>query len=124
MDESASCPLCGEEKASAKSVEQHISASTDADHEGEHGPAYREEIEEGGAAGDDGRPSSGGVPSEATATPTGEEEPEQEQEEEPAPSASEAGVEDGGGALLTVLVVVAAVVALAKGGGSNGPQVP
>jgi hypothetical protein len=121
MDESASCPLCGEEKASAQSVEQHISASTDADHEGEHGPDYREEIEEGGAAGDDGSPSSGGVPSEGTATPTGEQE---EPEEEPAPSPSEAGVEDGGGALLTILVVVAAFVALAKGGTSSGSQFP
>jgi hypothetical protein len=123
MDESASCPLCGEEKASAQSVEQHISASTDADHEGEHGPDHRDAIEGERTVGEVGGspPRNGGVPSEDTATSgSGEQEPE----EEPAPSPSEAGVEDGGGALLTVLVVVAAAVALAKGGASSGSAYP
>lgn len=46
-ENTVSCPICRASKESVKSVEQHISASTDLAHEGEHGPDYRDEIEAG-----------------------------------------------------------------------------
>jgi hypothetical protein len=112
MDESASCPLCGEEKGSAQSVEQHISASTDGDHEGEHGPDYREEIEAGGAAGGDDRPTNGGAPSQDTDTAKDG----AEREAAPSPSPSPAEAEEDGGGLLMVLAGLALLVVLVKGG--------
>jgi hypothetical protein len=40
------CPICGEFTDSPESVEAHISRSTDGDHEGEVGRAFRAELQE------------------------------------------------------------------------------
>jgi len=116
----ATCPLCGDERPNAKSVEQHISGSSDSVHKGEHGPDYRDEIEAGSGPGDDpggdpgddsggdsgavivdapgggsdSPPSSGGVPSQDTAT-------------------SQDGESDDGNGVMGVVVLVLAMLVLA-----------
>jgi hypothetical protein len=127
-DDPATCPLCGDEKASAKSVEQHISGSSDSVHKGEHGPDHREEIEAGtdpddgpgddpgGDSGNDSdgvnveSPLNGGPPSQDTDTSQ-----EPESSTIPAPgSSSEEDVDDqDGGGLVGVVVLLVAIGVLA-----------
>lgn len=143
-DDPATCPLCGEEKANAKSVEQHISGSSDPVHKGEHGPDHREEIEAGTDSGDDpgdgpgtdsdadtgavsvDNPRSGGPPSEDRDST------EREASTVPAPgddgSVEQGDDQEGGGGLLGVVVLIVAMIALGaiapNGAGQTAPRHP
>jgi hypothetical protein len=146
-DDPATCPLCGEEKANAKSVEQHISGSSDPVHKGEHGPDHREEIEAGMDPGDgpgddpggDSGNSSGGVSAENRPNggpPSEDTDTSQEREAStvPAPSdgdgrsVEEGDDQEGGGGLLGVVVLIVAMIALGaitpNGAGQTAPRHP
>jgi hypothetical protein len=124
----ATCPLCGEEKAGVKSVEQHISGSTDIAHKGAHGPDYRDEIEGGESPDSDPDP-------DPVEEPAGEPEAvrvESPGDESPPPSggapspdtATSETDEDGGGGVLKTVVTLGALAGLAALAGqrdSSGP---
>jgi len=141
-DGPATCPLCGEEKANAKSVEQHISGSSDSVHKGEHGPDHRGEIEAGmdpgdgpgdgpgsDSGGDSGavsvdNPRSGGPPSEDRDST------ERETSTVPAPgdggSVEESDDQEGGGdgGLMGMVVLIGLMIVLAAITPNNGQTAP
>jgi hypothetical protein len=144
-DGPATCPLCGEEKANAKSVEQHISGSADPVHKGEHGPDHREEIEAGespdpdagdepgGDAGGDSGGDSGAVSVDnpRSGGPPSEDRDSTEREASTVPAPGDGGsVEDGDdqeggdGGLMGMVVLIGLMIVLAAITPNNGQTAP